>query len=157
MLAALECDHGTNHREPYEEERGEFVAPHQWIMQRIAKKDICQQQANFCHHQTDGDHFSAVLDAGLETQGHSADGVGPNQHGGVVRRRDVVRSRGHGVFRGLGQGACVFLENRPRFLAVLFVPFGIEAGFLQCCTERGGVHLVEGQSLFGELRLQAKA
>ena len=154
VLGAAERDRRAQHRQPQEQDRGQFVRPDQRPVQAVARHHAGEQDDDLGDDQQRrrnlDQHPERVLRATPASE---------RRRGAIASPAD--RSRQFGMSHS-GPFApdydslpTDFLQQRPGLVAVFALPLGVEAGGAQLLAERRPVGLVERQALAGQLLLQA--
>ena len=66
VLAAAQCHHRTQHRQPKEEDRGQLVRPEKRPVEDVARHHACEQDDNLGHNEQRSRGFDGGPDCGLE-------------------------------------------------------------------------------------------
>ena len=74
VLAALQRQHGPQHRQPQEQDRGQFVRPHQRRMEDIPRRDPRPEDHNLRNDENGRDERDEEADDALEAARHSSEG-----------------------------------------------------------------------------------
>ena len=66
VLAAAQCHHRTQHRQPDEENRGEFVRPEDRLVENVARHYTCEQDGHLDGDEQGGSGFDGGPDRGFQ-------------------------------------------------------------------------------------------
>ena len=85
VLAATQRQHGAEHGEPEEQQRGEFVRPDQRTVERVARDDADEQDGDLGRHQQRGADLQRQAEGAIQARGKITWEGGAHRHAFACR------------------------------------------------------------------------